>query len=62
MIRLLLIVPVSHAKLKRTFCKLKRVKINFRCSRGIKRLENILRIMEEDSSCETFDPFKTFES
>ena len=32
MIRLLFIVPVSNAKLERMFSKLKRVKINFRCS------------------------------
>ena len=38
------------------FSKLKRVKINFCCSLGVKRFENILRIMEEGSSWETFDP------
>ena len=38
------------------FSKLKPVKTNFRCSLGVKRLENILRIMEEGSSWETFDP------
>ena len=32
MITLLFIVPVSNAKLKRIFSKLKRVKNNFRCS------------------------------
>ena len=50
MIRLLFTVPVSKAKLERMLSKLKRVKINFRCSLGVKRLENILRIMEEGSS------------
>ena len=37
------------------FPKLKRFKINFRCSLGVKCLENILRIMEEGGSWETFD-------
>ena len=37
------------------FPRLKRVKSNFRCPFGIKRLENILRIMEEGSSWETYD-------
>ena len=32
MSRLLYIVPVSNTKLERIFSKLKRVKINFRCS------------------------------
>ena len=32
MIRLLFIVPVSNANQKRMFSKLKRIKINFRCS------------------------------
>ena len=55
--KLLFTVPVSNAKLERILNKLKRVKINFRCSLGVKRLTNILRIMEEEgSSCETFDP------
>ena len=56
MIRLLFTVPVSNAKLERMFSKLKLVKINFCCSLGIKRLQNILRIMEEGGSWETFDP------
>ena len=50
-------VPVSNATLERILTKLKRVKINFRCSLGVKLLENILRIMEEEGrSWETFDP------
>ena len=56
MIRILFTVPVSNAKLERIFSKLKRVKTNFRCSLGVKGLENILRIMQEGSSWETFDP------
>ena len=56
MIRTLFTVPVSNAKLERMFSNLKRVKTNFRCSLGVKGLENILRIMEEGSSWETFDP------
>ena len=39
--------------------KLNNVKINFRCSLVAKRLDNILRIMEEGSSWETFDPVST---
>ena len=56
MIRLLFTVPVSNAKLERIFFKLNSVKINFRWSLVVKRLDNILRIMEESSSWETFDP------
>ena len=43
LIRLLFTVPVSNAKLERTFSKLKRVKTNFHCSFGVKHLKNILR-------------------
>ena len=56
MIRILFTALVSNAKLERMFSKLKRVKTNFRCSLGVKSLENILKIMEEGSSLETFDP------
>ena len=56
MIRILFTVLVSNAKLGRMFSKLKRVKTNFRSSLGVKGLENILRIIEEGSSWETFDP------
>ena len=44
--RLLFTVPICNARLE-ILTKLKRVKINFRCSLGVKRLENILRIMEK---------------
>ena len=55
--KLLFTVPVSKAMLERILTKLKRIKSNFRCSFGAKRLENILRIMEDKgSSWETFDP------
>ena len=56
MIRLLFVVPVSNSKLERMFSELKSSKINFRCYLGLKRLENILKIIEEDSNWETFDP------
>ena len=39
MVRLLFTVAVTNAKLERKFPKLKRVKTNFRCSLGVKRLE-----------------------
>ena len=55
MTKMLFTVPVSNTKLERIFSKLKRVKTNFRCSLGVKGLENILRIIEEGSSWETFD-------
>ena len=62
MIRLLFPVPVSNTKLERMFSKLKCVKINFCCSLGVQCLQNILRIMEEGSSSETYKvvllPFK----
>ena len=51
---LLFTVPVPNAKLERTFSKLKRVKTNFHCSLRVKRLRNILEIMEEGSSWQTF--------
>ena len=58
MIRLLLLftVPVSNAKLKRIFSKLKRVQVNFCCSLSVRGLENILRIREVGSGSETYDP------
>ena len=56
MTRILFTVPVSNAKLERMFFKLKRVKTNLRCSLDVKGLENMLRIMEDGSSWETFDP------
>ena len=52
---LLCTVAVSNPRLERMFPRWKRVKSNFRCPIGIKRLENILRIMEEGSSWETYD-------
>ena len=61
MMRLLFTVPVSNAKLERMYTKLKRVKTNSHCSLGIKCLENILRIMEEGSNSENFDPISTIE-
>ena len=56
MIRILFTVPVTNAKLERMFSKLKHVKTNFCCSLGVKGLKNILRITEDGSSWETFDP------
>ena len=56
MIRLLFTVAVSNPRLESIFPRLKCVKSNFRCSFGIKWLENILRIMEVGSSWETYDP------
>ena len=56
MITLLFTVSVSNAKLERMFSKLKHVKINFCCSLDVKRLQKILRIMEEGGNWETFDP------
>ena len=59
MIGFLFTVSVSNTKLERTFSKLKSIKTNFRCSLGVKRLENILRILKEGSSWESFDPTST---
>ena len=59
MIGFLFTVSVSDTKLERTFSKLKTIKTNFRCSLGVKRLENILRILKEGSSWESFDPTST---
>ena len=56
MIRIVFIVPVSNAKLERMLSKLKRAKTNFRCSLGLEGLEKFLRIMEDGSSWDTFDP------
>ena len=52
-IRLLFTVPVSNDKLQRMLSKMKRVKSNFCRSIGVKRLGNILRIMEERSILQT---------
>ena len=59
MIGFLFTVSVSNTKLERTFSKLESVKTNFRCSLGVKRLENILRIMKVGSSWESFHPTST---
>ena len=59
MIGFLFTVSVSNTKLERTFSKLKSVRTNFRCSLGVKRLENILRILKEGSSWESFGPTST---
>ena len=57
MIKLLFTVPVSNAKRERMFSKLKRVKIDFRCSLGTKRLEKYFENYgREYSNWETFDP------
>ena len=56
MIKLLFTVAVSHPRLESMFPRLKCVKSNFRCPFGIKCLENNLRIMEDGSSWETYDP------
>ena len=56
MFRLLFTVPVYKAKLERMFFELKCVKVNFCCSLSVRGLENILRILEECSSWETYDP------
>ena len=53
MIRLLFTVSVSNAILERMFSKLKRVKTK-KILENI--LENILTVMQEGSSSETFDP------
>ena len=47
LIRLLFTIPISNAKLERLFSKLKRIKINLRCSLGNVRVENLLRSLEE---------------
>ena len=52
-IRLLFTVPVSNNKLQRMLSKMKRVKSTFCRSIGVKRLGNILRIMEERSILQT---------
>ena len=56
---LLFTVSVSNAKLERMFSKWKRAKINFRCCLRVKRLENILKIMDEGGNQKNFDPIST---
>ena len=56
MIRLLFTVSISNGKLEIMFSKLKRAKVNSCCSIGVKHLKNFLRIMDEVSSWETYDP------
>ena len=55
-IRLLFTILVPNDNMEIVFSKLKHVKTNFSCSPGVKCLENILRIMDEGTSSETFDP------
>ena len=56
LVELLFTVPISNAKLERMFSKMKRVITVFRSSTKELRLENILRIMEDDVSWENYDP------
>ena len=55
LVELLFTVPISNAKLERMFSKMKRVITVFRSSTKELRLENILRIMEDDVSWENYD-------
>ena len=56
LIQLLFTIPISNAKLERMFSKMKQVKVIERCSLSQKRLESILRIIEDGPSIEDFDP------
>ena len=56
LIELLFTLPISNAKLERIFSKMKRVVTADRASLKEARLDDILRVMEEGSSWEVYDP------
>ena len=49
-------LPVSTAKLERSFLMLKRIKRDIRAALGINRVENVMRILQEGPPLEWFDP------
>ena len=49
-------LPVSTAKLERSFSMLKHIKSDTRAALGVNRVENLMRILQEGSPLECFDP------
>lgn len=56
MVELIFTIPVSNAKLERMFSKMKHVKTLNRSALKEKKLEAILRILEEGPPLQTYDP------
>ena len=49
-------LPVSTAKLERSFSMLKRIKRDARATLGVNRVEKLMRISQEGPPLECFDP------
>lgn len=56
LVEILLVVPISNATLERMFSAMNRVHTDWRNCLGEKRVENLLRILEDGSTVEQFDP------
>ena len=56
LVEILLVVPISNATLERMFSAMNRVHTDWRNCLGEKRVENLLRIYEEGSAIEQYDP------
>ena len=56
LVEILLVVPVSNALLERMFSTMNRVHTDWRNCLGEKRVENLLRVWEEGTTADKFDP------
>lgn len=56
LVEILLVVPISNALLERMFSTMNRVHTDWRNCLGEKRVENLLRIWEEGTTADRFDP------
>ena len=56
LLEILLVVPISNALLERMFSTMNRVHTDWRNCLGEKRVENLLRICEEGTIADKFDP------
>ena len=56
LVEILLVVPVSNALLERMFSTMNRMHTDWRNCLGEKRVENLLRVWEEGTTADKFDP------
>ena len=56
LMEILLVVPVSNSLLERMFSTMNRVHTDWRNCLGEKRVENLLRVWEEGTTADKFDP------
>jgi len=56
LVEILLVVPISNAHVERMFSTMNRVHTDWRNCLGEKKVENLLRICEEGTTSDKFDP------